>query len=219
MTPSLPCGPKPRTGVPGFCIFAADSLCQPSRGYGRITRDLVGFGQRNRATSSGQPDTAAQTRTCDHATILARGARLCRPPARRRQGRAGAHHRIPCEDGRRHRRWPHRGRPLRGCEQAAWVGGVGRVQAPRARPAVREVHAFEQGRKALETELSEPGSDTYIGDAAPRADALEDRDGYVAENVFWVTPGRWSSPLRPACEKSLSQGSPTVARRTVRRAR
>lgn len=67
--------------------------------------------------------------------------------------------------------------------------------------------AFEQRRQALEAELSDPTGDGYVADAAEREEVLEDRDEYVAENVFWVPENaRW-----PALLAAASQ--PDVARR------
>ncbi len=67
--------------------------------------------------------------------------------------------------------------------------------------------AFEQRRQALEAELSDPTGDGYVADAAEREEVFEDRDEYVAENVFWVPESaRW-----PALLAAASQ--PDVARR------
>src|SRR6266576_49453 len=56
--------------------------------------------------------------------------------------------------------------------------------------------AFEQRRQALEDELTDPESDTYTENAGQRAEVLEDRDEYAAENVFWVPDGaRWPALL------------------------
>jgi type I restriction enzyme M protein len=66
--------------------------------------------------------------------------------------------------------------------------------------------AFEQRRQALEAELSEPGSDAYIKDAKARAKVLEDRDEYVAENVFWVPEGgRWPALLAAASQPDIAR--------------
>jgi type I restriction enzyme M protein len=67
--------------------------------------------------------------------------------------------------------------------------------------------AFDQRRDALEAELSEPGSGAYIEDADARADALEDRDEYVAENVFWVPESaRWPALLAAASQPDVARG-------------
>jgi type I restriction enzyme M protein len=66
--------------------------------------------------------------------------------------------------------------------------------------------AFDQRHEALDAELSEPGSDAYIADAAARADALEDRDEYVAENVFWVpATARWPALLAAASQPDIAR--------------
>jgi len=52
--------------------------------------------------------------------------------------------------------------------------------------------AFEERRRKLEEELSNPDSDWYIEDIEERGYALEDRDEYAAANVFWVPrQARW----------------------------
>jgi type I restriction enzyme M protein len=66
--------------------------------------------------------------------------------------------------------------------------------------------AFEQRRQALEVELSEPGSDAYVKDAQARAKVLEDRDEYIAENVFWVPEdGRWPALLAAASQPDIAR--------------
>ncbi len=57
--------------------------------------------------------------------------------------------------------------------------------------------AFEERQQQLIASVSDPDSDDYIDDPEERkeelADLLEDRDEYIAENVFWVPKeGRWS---------------------------
>jgi type I restriction enzyme M protein len=53
--------------------------------------------------------------------------------------------------------------------------------------------SFEGRRKQLESELNDSTSDFYTHDPATRHAILEDRDEYLADNVFWVTPeARWS---------------------------
>lgn len=67
--------------------------------------------------------------------------------------------------------------------------------------------SFTQRRGALEAELSDPESDDYIDDVDERLEVLEDRDEYVAQNVFWVpSPARWHSLLAAA-------GQPDIATR------
>ena len=57
--------------------------------------------------------------------------------------------------------------------------------------------AFEERRMVLATQVKEPGSDYYVSQDDEREEELtgllEDRDEFVAENVFWVPPeARWS---------------------------
>ena len=57
--------------------------------------------------------------------------------------------------------------------------------------------AFEERQEQIIRSLSDPDSDEYVADQQEReaelADLLEDRDEYVAENVFWVPhQARWS---------------------------
>ena len=66
--------------------------------------------------------------------------------------------------------------------------------------------AFEQRRAALEADLSGPTGDGFVEDAAERAEILEDRDEYLAENVFWV-PGqaRWPVLLAAASQPDIAR--------------
>jgi type I restriction enzyme M protein len=66
--------------------------------------------------------------------------------------------------------------------------------------------AFEQRRQALEAELSRRGSEVYVEDASERADVLEDRDEYIAENVFWVPEGaRWEALLAASSQPDIAR--------------
>lgn len=67
--------------------------------------------------------------------------------------------------------------------------------------------AFAERRAVLEAALSDPSSDEYMEDPADREDTLEDRDEYLAENVFWI-PGeaRWG-------EIQASAKQPDIGRR------
>lgn len=59
--------------------------------------------------------------------------------------------------------------------------------------------SFEARRARLEREFGDPDSEDYVADAAIRAEALEDRTEYDAENVFWVSPeARWDALLKAA---------------------
>ncbi|MGO9956196.1 MAG: N-6 DNA methylase [Solirubrobacteraceae bacterium] len=66
--------------------------------------------------------------------------------------------------------------------------------------------AFEQRRGELEAELCGPSSDSYIGDPEQVAEVLEDRDEYVAENVFWVPEqARWPALLAAASRPDIAR--------------
>ena len=53
--------------------------------------------------------------------------------------------------------------------------------------------SFTNRREGLRAELTDPNSFIYSDDPAQQAEILEDRDEYLAENVFWVVPeARWS---------------------------
>ncbi len=67
--------------------------------------------------------------------------------------------------------------------------------------------AFEQRRSELEAELCDPSSDdSYISDPEQVAEVLEDRDEYVAENVFWVPEqARWPALLAAASQPDIAR--------------
>src|SRR3954452_55350 len=46
--------------------------------------------------------------------------------------------------------------------------------------------SFERRRSSLEAQTRDPASDYFTEDEATRVEILEDRDEYLAENVFWV---------------------------------
>jgi type I restriction enzyme M protein len=53
--------------------------------------------------------------------------------------------------------------------------------------------AFDERRHALEHLTAEPSSDYFVREEQARYEVVEDRDEYVAENVFWVpAQARWS---------------------------
>jgi type I restriction-modification system DNA methylase subunit len=53
--------------------------------------------------------------------------------------------------------------------------------------------AFEKRRKRLEGWTADPQNEYYVKDPQARYGVLEDRDEYVAENIFWVPrEARWS---------------------------
>src|SRR3954470_17487803 len=59
--------------------------------------------------------------------------------------------------------------------------------------------SFTLRREQLEAELADPQSDLYTDDAEERKEVLEDRDEYLAENVFWVPErARWDDLLAAA---------------------
>jgi type I restriction enzyme M protein len=58
----------------------------------------------------------------------------------------------------------------------------------------------------LDVELSDPAADGYVEDLADRAEILEDRDEYVAENVFWVPEeARWANLLAAASQPDIAR--------------
>ncbi len=46
--------------------------------------------------------------------------------------------------------------------------------------------AFEAQRTDLDGKVSDPESDWFVEEEEARYETLEDRDEYLAENVFWV---------------------------------
>jgi len=56
---------------------------------------------------------------------------------------------------------------------------------------------FEHYRTELAAKLINPADDYYLEDESDRLDALEDRDEYLANNVFWIpTEARWVTEIR-----------------------
>lgn len=56
---------------------------------------------------------------------------------------------------------------------------------------------FEHYRTELAAKLADPGDDYYLEDESDRLDMLEDRDEYLAHNVFWIpTEARWVAEIR-----------------------
>ncbi|MCR9291862.1 MAG: type I restriction-modification system subunit M [bacterium] len=52
--------------------------------------------------------------------------------------------------------------------------------------------SFNEQRERLDSESRNPDSDLYVEEESERYEVLEDRDEYLAENVFWVPPeARW----------------------------
>ena len=66
--------------------------------------------------------------------------------------------------------------------------------------------SFRLRREQLEAELADSSSDAYTEDATERAEVLEDRDEYVAENVFWVPEdARWEKLLAAAQQPDIAR--------------
>ena len=53
--------------------------------------------------------------------------------------------------------------------------------------------AFEERRRELEIRTAEPSSEYFVSEGIARYGVIEDRDEYLAENIFWVPKeARWS---------------------------
>src|SRR5215212_6372698 len=66
--------------------------------------------------------------------------------------------------------------------------------------------SFTLRRQQLEAELADPKSELYTEDVAERVEVLEDRDEYVAENVFWVPENsRWEKLLAAAQKADIAR--------------
>src|SRR5436190_22649380 len=66
--------------------------------------------------------------------------------------------------------------------------------------------SFTLRREQLQAELADPASELYTEDAAERVEVLEDRDEYVAENVFWVPENsRWEKLLAAAQKPDIAR--------------
>ena len=56
---------------------------------------------------------------------------------------------------------------------------------------------FDSHRARLAARLADPGDDYFLEDESGRLGVLEDRDEYLAHNVFWIpTEARWVSEIR-----------------------
>lgn len=56
---------------------------------------------------------------------------------------------------------------------------------------------FEHYRTDLADKLADPANDYFLEDESDRLDVLEDRDEYLAHNVFWIpTEARWVAEIR-----------------------
>ena len=66
--------------------------------------------------------------------------------------------------------------------------------------------SFDFRREQLESELADPKSNEYIEDSQEREEALEDRDEYRAESVFWVPEkARWGALLAAASQPDIAK--------------
>ena len=66
--------------------------------------------------------------------------------------------------------------------------------------------SFALRREQLAAGLANPASDLYTEDDAEREEVLEDRDEYVAENVFWVpADARWEDLLAAAQQPDIAR--------------
>ena len=66
--------------------------------------------------------------------------------------------------------------------------------------------AFEQHRQFLRADTADPASSGYVEDPAARNDVVEDRDEYIAENVFWVPESaRWEALLAAASQPDIAR--------------
>jgi type I restriction enzyme M protein len=62
---------------------------------------------------------------------------------------------------------------------------------------------FEHYRTELAAKLEDPADDYYLEDESGRLDVLEDRDEYLAHNVFWIpTEARWVANIRDQAAQS-----------------
>ncbi len=66
--------------------------------------------------------------------------------------------------------------------------------------------AFAEKYDALIAEASNPESDFYVGEEGGRYEIAEDRDEYLAENIFWVPPeARWQYLQKNAKQANIGQ--------------
>jgi type I restriction enzyme M protein len=66
---------------------------------------------------------------------------------------------------------------------------------------------FEEQRAGLEGQAADPASDLYVRDPRARYAVLEDRDEYLADNVFWV-PWR---PVGRTCRATHARRTSALA--------
>ena len=77
--------------------------------------------------------------------------------------------------------------------------------------------AFEEKRDQLALFTADPSSDLYVKEPDLRYEVLEDRDEYLAENIFWVPPeARWSrlqaSAKQPEIGRLIDDAMVTIER-------
>src|SRR5438552_2016337 len=66
--------------------------------------------------------------------------------------------------------------------------------------------AFEERHRDLEQATSDPGSELYIKEPLVRYQVMEDRDEYLAENVFWVPQeARWAQLQAAAKQPTIGK--------------
>jgi type I restriction enzyme M protein len=79
--------------------------------------------------------------------------------------------------------------------------------------------SFEERRQELAAELADPDNDAYVEDPEERAEILDDKDEYVAENIFFVPAGaRWSQEDEDPDRQGLLQSAsrPDIGQRIDR---
>jgi type I restriction enzyme M protein len=77
--------------------------------------------------------------------------------------------------------------------------------------------AFEEHQKKLEEDITNPASELYLDKPKEREAALEDRDEYIAANIFWVPmEARWShlraNAKQPTIGKTLDDAMVAIER-------
>src|SRR5438132_125229 len=77
--------------------------------------------------------------------------------------------------------------------------------------------AFEEHQNRLKEEMANPESELYLDQPDERKAALEDRDEYIAANIFWVPQeARWShlraSAKQPTIGKTLDDAMVAIER-------
>ena len=78
--------------------------------------------------------------------------------------------------------------------------------------------SFESRRQWLVRESADPKSEYHVKNEAQRAKVAEDRDEYLAENVFWVPPkARWANcrttpSNRPSANSLTTRWTPSSGR-------